>query len=618
MRSLGDWLGINWHRNRGGSVRRTRLAVEALESRDVPTVFTSLQLDEAAQYMLGLINRARANPAAEAARYGIDLNEGLAPGTISAAPKQPLAPNAALMSAIAGHLAVWMQSTAYWSGSVTDPHNGLGDGTVGSRIAAAGYTGANWWGENLAAQWQTNPVADLQAMVDQLEQGLFVDSGVADRGHRLNLLDPNYQEAGVAIASGLVPAGSAAGWNLVLAGQDFAADDSAPALGGGTAGGFVSGVIYQDHNGNGQYDLGEALSGTISVTWTNGSVHGSATASDAGGYTTGKLAPGTWTITISGGPLASPLSTTVTVGTANVEADFNVAGALPAVLPAGFSYDPATRLLTLTAGGMNNYFGLSQAGTMDTLNLDGTPLTVSETLLSGVRVNLAGPGNVVALDTRGESAGQVIHAGNHGARVQHYDAQGNLGDFLVVTGVQSVYATAGAADEGFLDATPGTRNVFVGVGGSAYMDTGWYGENVYSISGAPYVYSYALSGMDSAYQYDGSGASYYVVSGTAYSFMLGTDGGRHFFNDAVGFTVNIGVARHPGQDLAYFYDSAGNDALVAATTSCTMTSADGSFAENDVAYSFAQVYAYSFVGGSDVATVYDASVNHVYGFRRAG
>ena len=45
------------------------------------------------QLMLELINRARMNPAAEAARQGITLNQGLAPGTISASPKQVLAMN---------------------------------------------------------------------------------------------------------------------------------------------------------------------------------------------------------------------------------------------------------------------------------------------------------------------------------------------------------------------------------------------------------------------------------------------------------------------------------------------------------------------------------------------
>jgi hypothetical protein len=64
------------------------LPVESLESRQL---FTAAAPSALEQYMVELINRARANPAAEAARYGIDLNEGLAAGTISAKAKQPLA-----------------------------------------------------------------------------------------------------------------------------------------------------------------------------------------------------------------------------------------------------------------------------------------------------------------------------------------------------------------------------------------------------------------------------------------------------------------------------------------------------------------------------------------------
>ena len=43
------------------------------------------------QLLLELVNEARADPLAEAARLGIDLNEGLAAGRIGAEPKPPLA-----------------------------------------------------------------------------------------------------------------------------------------------------------------------------------------------------------------------------------------------------------------------------------------------------------------------------------------------------------------------------------------------------------------------------------------------------------------------------------------------------------------------------------------------
>lgn len=39
------------------------------------------------QYVLELVNRARADPAAEAARLGIDLNQGLGAGQITTAAK---------------------------------------------------------------------------------------------------------------------------------------------------------------------------------------------------------------------------------------------------------------------------------------------------------------------------------------------------------------------------------------------------------------------------------------------------------------------------------------------------------------------------------------------------
>ena len=51
------------------------------------------------QYVLEMINRARLDPLGEAARYGIDLNQGLSGGTLNGTPKQPLAFNPKLIDA---------------------------------------------------------------------------------------------------------------------------------------------------------------------------------------------------------------------------------------------------------------------------------------------------------------------------------------------------------------------------------------------------------------------------------------------------------------------------------------------------------------------------------------
>jgi len=60
-----------------------------------------------AQLYLELINRARSDPAGEAARHGVGLNDGLPSGTITSDPKQPLAFHELLIDAAVGHNA-WM------------------------------------------------------------------------------------------------------------------------------------------------------------------------------------------------------------------------------------------------------------------------------------------------------------------------------------------------------------------------------------------------------------------------------------------------------------------------------------------------------------------------------
>src|SRR4030095_5685138 len=93
------------------------------------------------QYMLELVNRARLDPAAEAALYGVNL------GTISATSKQPLAANDLLLVAAENH-SQWMLDTDTFS------HTGAGGSDPGDRMAAAGYTFTRgWgWGGNIARQ----------------------------------------------------------------------------------------------------------------------------------------------------------------------------------------------------------------------------------------------------------------------------------------------------------------------------------------------------------------------------------------------------------------------------------------------------------------------------------
>jgi len=285
------------------------------------------------------------------------------------------------------------------------------------------------------------------------------------------------------------------------------------------------------------------------------------------------------------------------------------------VTPPGFSYNSTTQVLTITSSSGGNSFTFTQAaGGIDSFVFNGTPFSLPESLLSTVQVNVAGTGNVASFSTLGEVAPEAIRVGNGGGRVQHLDAQGIPHDFLIATGFQNTSAAVTHADQGFIDSTPGVKNVFVGAGIYSYMNTGNNAEDFYYITGAKFVYGYASGPGDFAYQYDGSGPSYYTVSGVADRIMFETDAGVIFQNYAMGFVFNEGIANHPGQDTATFYDSPSNDQFTGFTYYSSMTSANGTFAENDIAVYFAQVYAYSFVGGFDRATVYDANVNHVFGF----
>jgi len=117
------------------------------------------------QYMLELVNRARANPAAEVVRYdgsywtgAPDLNEGLPAGTISPEPKQPLAFNPRLTDSAQRH-AQWMLDTGIFD------HTGSDGSSPDERMAEAGYAfdDSRTWAENIAWLGSTTAVPERVA-----------------------------------------------------------------------------------------------------------------------------------------------------------------------------------------------------------------------------------------------------------------------------------------------------------------------------------------------------------------------------------------------------------------------------------------------------------------------
>lgn len=264
--------------------------------------------------MLELVNRARANPAAEAARLGLDLNEGLPPDTISPDPKPPLAFHPLLIAAARAH-SDWMLAHDIFS------HEGVDGSSPGDRMSAAGYVfSGSWaWGENIA--WQgTTGTANLNQFTVAEHEALF-----RSPGHRENLLNADFDEVGLGVRSGVFSVtnettGQTTHYNAVMTTQNFARSASTP-------GPLVLGVVYRDADGDGFYTPGEGLAG-VTVQPTTGTYF--AITSTSGGFAfPAPATDGSLTVTFSGPGLAGPVSRTVTLDTVNVKVDLNLAQDVP-------------------------------------------------------------------------------------------------------------------------------------------------------------------------------------------------------------------------------------------------------------------------------------------------
>jgi uncharacterized protein YkwD len=263
------------------------------------------------QYMLELINRARANPSAEAARFNLNLNEGLEPATISPYPKQPLAFNFYLNDSARTH-AQWMLDTDLFQ------HQGPGGNRPSDRARDAGYVLTPPWGigENLAWNGSSNTFPPQYATTTYLHKELFVDSGIADRGHRTNLLNEDWQEAGIGILSGDFRqwvGSEPIDYHAVMIANEFAYT-AGPA--------YLTGVIYRDLDNNKFYTPGgEGVVGVTvrAVDTTSGTLFETQSFS-TGGYSLA-LPPGIYDISFIDSPILAPEYYGVTIGDQNLKLD---------------------------------------------------------------------------------------------------------------------------------------------------------------------------------------------------------------------------------------------------------------------------------------------------------
>lgn len=223
------------------------------------------------QYLLELINADRALAGAQPLAFDGDLNE-----------------------AAEGHSA-WMIGTDTFS------HTGAGGSDAGQRMQSAGYVfSGSWsWGENIA--WaSTRSPAGFKDEVELLHSNLMNSPG-----HRANLLSNTFREIGLGYEIGEYQ-----GWEGAFVTENFAKSGSSL---------FLTGVAFDDQDGDRFYDPGEGL-GNITVTAvSSGGTRYSTTTMAAGGYDLA-LPAGSYTVTFSGASIATT-TRQATIGGTNVKVD---------------------------------------------------------------------------------------------------------------------------------------------------------------------------------------------------------------------------------------------------------------------------------------------------------
>ena len=271
-------------------LRSSRVGIEELETR---RLLSGFQPTAAEQLMLEQLNDIRANPSAYGAAIGVDLS--------AVAPAQPLAFDPRLVQAARLH-AQDMDVRGYFA------HNTPEGIDPGQRLSQVGFPWQSWVESSAGGSAYPDSAGALKALI--------IDPGVPDLAHRLHLLamDAVFQTQGQ-VGIGIVQGGTGPLTNYYTI-DTASTSDGRP---------FLTGVVFNDVNGNGKYGPGEGL-GNVVITVSNGGQTFTTPTFDSGGYGL-QLNPGTYTVSASGGGLTAPITQTVALTTTNVRLNFVLPGA---------------------------------------------------------------------------------------------------------------------------------------------------------------------------------------------------------------------------------------------------------------------------------------------------
>lgn len=167
--------------------------------------------------------------------------------------------------------------------------------------------------------------ARLTAAVVRAHDGLYIDQGVNGRGHRNTTTLAFFREVGVGITAGTDSSGGQT-FDTVYVVQNFGRQASNLP--------FITGVVYNDGNGNSFYDPGEGIGGVrVDVAGANFF----AISSSSGGYSVPVPANGTYNVTFSGASVATAQRSATVTNLQNVKLDYVTTVTTPAASLANIS-----------------------------------------------------------------------------------------------------------------------------------------------------------------------------------------------------------------------------------------------------------------------------------------
>ena len=241
---------------------------------------------------------ARDPDANEAINYFRDpTSQELQSDWVSLLPVAPLIWNESLHESAIGH-SLLMEEHDQQS------HQFPGEPSPTDRALAAGYE------DDLGLSVGENVFAYANSAF-HTHSAFAIDWAVPARGHRVNLMAPEYREVGIGIITDY-DFDTDVGPLIVT--QDFGNRSSFDQP-------HLLGVVFDDLDGDGWYDSGEGQ-GNVTVEIEGAEETYTATSMSAGGYQM-EVAPGVYTLTARGGGLSSPIvHRDIVVGVDNVKVDF--------------------------------------------------------------------------------------------------------------------------------------------------------------------------------------------------------------------------------------------------------------------------------------------------------